>query len=128
MKKIPLVCCLGVFLILAGCQTGVRTESIADIFPRVMDRHDAYTATMENEAERRTATHDSGIVRGLFDTNRGGTLPDTFPTFLAPVLTRHDGWVKVDETLAPVARDVYLDSSTVLRLLFQIPTPPMDRN
>lgn len=114
---VPFVMCL---VVACGCATTPRTDEIADTLTPVMDRYDAYAGVYLSGPELREAREDVSLVRYMYEANRGGTLPPLFGQYLGPVLDKHDTWVRLDNTLGPVPRRVYLNSTAALRLLFDI--------
>lgn len=123
MKRFLVLPIILIALTVAGCRTGVRTASLVDTLPPILNRYDVYTEALPEGQERREAARDSNAVKVVFQENIDGTLPPTFPVFVAPVLRRHDVWVKTDPTINPVARAVFLDSSEALRIVFDIQEP-----
>jgi hypothetical protein len=102
-----------------GCQTGIKTEAVRDNLVPVMDRHDAYAATALVGRALEEARADTTAIRAAMQLNVDGHLPENIDGHVVPVLDRHDNWVANDRDLPELSRDVYLDSSRALRMLFQ---------
>lgn len=120
-RRFLFVVVLAVLATVAGCQTAVRTDSLVGTFYPVVDRHDDYARERLVDTELEEALAETSRVRATFEANRGGYLPEPFGGWLMPILDRHDAWVSEDDEISELARDVYLDSSRALRLVFEEP-------
>lgn len=121
MKQMnKLLSCVGLALMLialTACQTRVQASALSDNLPPILERHDAYAQVML--ADPTEALNESQTVRGVYEQNIDGYLPDTIHPVILEVLDRHDSWVRMDESLPELNRDIYLDSSRAVRLLFE---------
>ena len=109
-------------LVLTSCATLATTPkaaAIEDSVTPILQRHDVYARTFLKEPELSQALHESSVVRDAIAA--GGNVPASLSVYIAPVLARHDMWVKQDKNLSSVARELYLKNSESLRLLFDIP-------
>lgn len=116
MKTIKTIILLLLTVTVLGCTRGViKTENIAELTGKIIDRHDRYIQkdTTINQVKR------NDLLILSFNARQGveqkEVRADELGFFLWPLLIRHDAYIENDKTLKKVLKRTRLRSSELLR-------------